>query len=109
MAAPQFLAERCSDRVMEAGTAGKWFRALDHARLMGVKPFYRVGDFYTVTSPNTGAIYEIRRHMGEAGVTYSCNCTAGQCGKVCWHKALVAALPYEGMLRREWKALGVQR
>lgn len=83
-----------------------WFRALDHARLTGVKPFWRVGDYYTVESPRSGNLYIVLRQMAGSRVVYRCNCPAGQSGKICWHKALVAALPYEGMLRREWQSLG---
>lgn len=76
-----------------------WFRALDHARLLGVKPCWRVGDYYTVDSPRSGQRYTVRRHRLEGHVTYSCDCTAAASGNVCWHKALVASLPYERWVR----------
>lgn len=46
-----------------------WFRALDHARLQGVKPTYAIGrDYYTVPSKRTGAIYRIDRLYGEEAI-----------------------------------------
>jgi hypothetical protein len=83
-------------------TIGRWVRALDHARLMDTKPFWRVGDFYTVRSPRTGETYEIRRAEAGRHLAYTCTCTAGKNGAVCWHKALVAALPGEKQRRLEW-------
>lgn len=76
-----------------------WFRALDHARLTGVKPFWRVGDYYTVDSPRAGDRYEIRRVLRKGVIAYTCTCRAAQTGNLCWHRALVAALPYEVKLR----------
>jgi hypothetical protein len=81
-----------------------WFRALDHARLTGVKPCWRVGDYYTVDSPRSGNRYKIHRLHGDSSIVYTCTCTASAAGKVCWHKALVAALPHEIRLRREAQA-----
>ena len=79
-----------------------WFRALDHARLQGVKPTYMIGkDYYTVPSKRTGELYRVDRINDGDEISYSCTCTAGVMGKVCWHKALVAALPYETKLRRQ--------
>lgn len=77
-----------------------WFRALDHARLVGVKPCWRIGDYYTVDSPRSGKRYTIRRYYTDLGWRYTCDCSASQSGWVCWHKALVASLPYEVRLRR---------
>ena len=77
-----------------------WFRALDHARLLDVKPFWRVGHYYTVDSPRTGQRYEVHRVLTPGHVGYDCTCTAYAAGKVCWHRALVAALPYESELRK---------
>jgi len=76
-----------------------WFRALDHARLTGVKPFWRVGDYYTVDSARSGARYTIKRVTYEGGIFYTCTCPAAHTGPVCWHRALVAALPYECAIR----------
>lgn len=79
-----------------------WFHALDHARLVGVKPMYiMAGDYYRVTSPRTGIRYTIRRHDAAGVIVYSCSCPACRAGNVCWHRALVMALPYEQRLRRE--------
>lgn len=87
-----------------AGSAqAAWFRALDHARLTGVKPFWRKGDYYTVTSPRQGDTYTVRRVVAGRHITYSCTCPAATGGKVCWHRALVAALPFEVALRTEWR------
>ena len=78
-----------------------WFRALDHARLTGAKPTYHLGkDYYTVLSPRAGDIYRVDPVITGCHLTYSCTCPASVSGKVCWHKALVAALPYE-KARRE--------
>ena len=77
-----------------------WFRARDHARLTGVKPFWRVGDFYTVDSPGSGKRYEVRREGRPGVLDYACTCPAYLAGKVCWHRALVASLPYEVALRK---------
>jgi hypothetical protein len=73
-----------------------WFRALERARLVGVKPTYHLGkDYYSVTSPRAGDVYEIRPVEVDGKITYSCTCPAGAKDLVCWHKALVAALPFE--------------
>lgn len=73
-----------------------WFRALERARLVGVKPTYHLGkDYYSVTSPRAGDVYEIRPVDVDGKSTYSCTCPAGGRDLVCWHKALVAALPFE--------------
>ncbi len=79
-----------------------WFRALDHARLTNVKPFWRAGDYYTIDSPGSGKRYEVRRLITARDVTYSCTCPAAAAGNVCWHRALVAALPYEQGLRHRF-------
>lgn len=87
---------------LSADRQAAWFRALDHARLQGVKPTYRIGhDDYRVTSKRTGEIYKICRFQEGGEIVYTCTCPAGVSGKVCWHKALVAALPYEVSLRRQ--------
>jgi hypothetical protein len=81
-----------------------WFRALDHARLTGVKPTYVMrDDCYRVTSPRTNQTYVIRRVGEERRITYTCTCPAAVAGNVCWHRALVMALPYEIRLRK-WGA-----
>jgi hypothetical protein len=81
-----------------------WFRALDRARLTGAKPTYCLGrDCYKVTSPRAGDVYVIT----PTGFGYSCTCQAGQKGMVCWHAALVAALPYECNRRAAHKAARV--
>jgi hypothetical protein len=81
-----------------------WFRALDHARSTGVKPWWRVGDYYTVDSPGTRKRYEIRRINTGHGFYYSCTCPGMDYNRVCWHRALVAALPYEVKLRQASEA-----
>jgi len=86
--------------------ARAWFRALDHGRLTGQQPFWRVGDYYTFTSKRTGELYRVDRVIRGRHMTYTCTCPAGTTGKVCWHKALVAALPREVTLRREWREPG---
>lgn len=86
-----------------------WFRALDHARLLGVKPTWRVGDYYTVDSPRNGDRYTIRRHRTRWNVYYTCTCPAGVAGAVCWHKALVAALPYEVNIRKHVRTNRTER
>jgi hypothetical protein len=80
-----------------------WFRALDHARLQGVKPTYCIaGDYYRVTSKRTGEIYRVDRISDGDEISYACTCQAGRVGHVCWHKALVAALPHEINLRKQF-------
>lgn len=77
-----------------------WFRALDHARLTGVKPTYNIaGDFYHVLSPRTGQRYIQHRHVHGERISWTCTCPAAMAGYVCWHRALVMALPYERALR----------
>ncbi len=76
-----------------------WFRALDHARSTGVLPHWHVGDYYSVTSPGSGKRYIIRRHGQPGHLEYRCECPAYSAGHVCWHRALVMALPYEVKLR----------
>ncbi len=85
-----------------------WFRALDRARLTGAKPTYCLGrDLYKVTSPRAGDVYLITPIADDSHVSYSCTCQAGQKGMVCWHAALVAALPYECNRRTAAKAARV--
>jgi hypothetical protein len=73
-----------------------WFRAIDHARLTGTKPLYNIaGDYYTVTSPRTSRRYIVRRVAHGTTRVYSCTCPAYLHAQVCWHRALVMALPYE--------------
>lgn len=77
-----------------------WFAALDHARLTGVKPTYNIaGDYYTVVSPRSQRRYVIWRYHHGRATHYTCSCPAAHSGKVCWHRALVMALPYERDLR----------
>lgn len=97
------------DGLAHGEQVGAWFRALDHARLAGVKPCWRVAGYYTVDSPRTGNRYTVRRMEGMKGIYYTCTCTASTAGKVCWHKALVAALPYEASLRGALKTTGEAR
>jgi hypothetical protein len=80
-----------------------WQRALDHARLSGIKPTWRVGDYYTVASTRTGEIYTIRRFPIGRYLHYSCSCPAGAALQICKHMAIVAALPHECRLRKEHK------
>lgn len=90
--------------MIESEQQQAWKRALDHARLVGLKPTWRVGDFYTVDSTrDPSKRYTIRRHTLGRHITYSCTCAAGMAGKVCQHAAVVAALPYECKLRRDHK------
>jgi hypothetical protein len=85
-----------------------WFRALDRARLTGAKPTYCLGrDCYKVTSPRAGDVYIITPITEGAHISYTCTCQAGQRGAVCWHAALVAALPYECNRRAAHKAARV--
>ena len=73
-----------------------WFRALDHARLTGVKPTYNIArDQYRITSPRSGATYVITRYQSGDRTHYACSCPTAYAGNVCWHRALVMALPYE--------------
>lgn len=79
-----------------------WFRALDHARSTGVKPLYNIAqDFYTVQSPRGMAIYFVVRDYEGRHTHWTCTCPAYYAGKVCWHRALVMALPYERTLRAQ--------
>ncbi len=78
-----------------------WFRALDHARLTGAKPTYSIAtDSYRITSPRAGDTYFIHPTDESGLLTYHCDCQAGMNGRVCWHAALVAALPGECSRRR---------
>jgi hypothetical protein len=73
-----------------------WFRALDHARMLGVKPTYHFNtDSYTVRSPRAGDVYAIHPCEVDGQLVYECECPAGSYGNACWHAALVAALPGE--------------
>jgi hypothetical protein len=85
-----------------------WFRALDRARLAGAKPTYSIAtDSYRVTSPRAGDVYHIHPVELEGHLTYECDCKAGESGKVCWHAALIAALPGECSRRRNHRATRV--
>lgn len=82
-----------------------WFRALDHARLTGAKPVYSIAtDSYRVTSPRAGDTYHVHPTDVDGLLTYHCDCPAGMNGRVCWHAALVAALPGEIRRRRTYNA-----
>ena len=79
-----------------------WFRALDHARLLGVVPTYNMaGDYYHVTSPTTGRIHVMRRYYIGATTHWTCSCPAAYHGQACWARALVMALPIEIARRKE--------
>jgi len=80
-----------------------WKLALRRAYLAGLKPFWRVGDYYTVDSTREpGQRYEVTRIYG-AAISYRCTCPAGIAGKICQHAAIVAALPAESRLREDYK------
>ena len=94
---PATATAQADDQVQDAVRALQlaWFKALDHARFVGVKPTWRVGDYYTVDSPS-GTRYTIRHLIEHGRITgYTCDCPAAMSHKVCWHRALVAALPGE--------------
>ncbi|HWE62892.1 MAG TPA: hypothetical protein VHB98_14355 [Chloroflexota bacterium] len=80
-----------------------WIRALDRARLLARrKPCYipRL-DAYRVHSDRTGNDYMVHPVEVDGRLTYHCDCAAGMQGLVCWHAALIAALPYECERRRQ--------
>lgn len=79
-----------------------WFRALDHARLLGVVPTYNIaGDYYHVTSPTSGRYHRMRRYYIGATTHWTCSCPAAYHGQACWARALVMALPIEIARRKE--------
>jgi hypothetical protein len=80
-----------------------WFRALDRARLTGAKPTYSIAtDSYRVVSPARATPTTSTQLDGR--LTYECSCKAGEHGQVCWHAALIAALPGECSRRRAYRA-----
>ena len=82
-----------------------WVRALDRAKSVATaKPVYTpaIGTYRVVGS--TGTAYTVIPMQAGRRVDYSCTCTAGTRGLVCWHKALVAACPIETARRNKAKA-----
>jgi hypothetical protein len=74
-----------------------WIRALDRARLVSTrKPTYVISlDAYRVYSARADAEYMVHPVEVDGVLTYECECAAVANGNVCWHAALIAALPYE--------------
>lgn len=74
-----------------------WIRALDRARLVATrKPTYCCGkDHFKVYSERAGNTYTVCPVLDDGELTYHCDCQAGMNGQICWHAALVAALPQE--------------
>jgi hypothetical protein len=74
-----------------------WIRALDRARLVSTcKPTYVIAlDAYKVYSARADAQYMVHPVEVDGELTYHCDCRAGMEGSVCWHAALIAALPFE--------------
>jgi hypothetical protein len=79
-----------------------WIRALDRARLVSTrKPTYVIAlDAYRVHSDRADVDYMIHPVEVDGHLTYECSCKAGESGQVCWHAALIAALPGEVSRRR---------
>jgi hypothetical protein len=95
-----------------AGTAairaahGPWRRALARARAIATdQPWYipRL-DAYRVHSDRSGNDYMVHPVETDGVLTYHCDCAAGMHGLVCWHAAMVAALPHERERRRMHRA-----
>jgi len=74
-----------------------WIRALDRARLVSThKPTYSPSrDSYRVYSAHAEKEYHVYPVELDGHLTYECDCKAGERGLVCWHAALIAALPGE--------------
>lgn len=83
-----------------------WIRALDRARLVSTtKPTYMPQyDAYRVYSARAGAEYHVHPVEVDGVLTYECECAAAAHGNVCWHAALIAALPYECARRANHRA-----
>jgi hypothetical protein len=83
-----------------------WIRALDRARLVSTrKPTYMPQlDAYRVYSARADAEYRVSPVEVDGVLTYECECAAGANGNVCWHAALIAALPYEVRRRASHRA-----
>jgi hypothetical protein len=66
---------------------------LDRARLVATEALIYVPthDLFVVHSDHSDNDYTVSRQ----GNCYTCDCQAGEKAMVCWHKALVAALPVE--------------
>ena len=82
-----------------------WVRALDRAKATATaKPVYTpaIGTYRVIGS--TGTAYTVIPMQAGRRVDYSCTCTAGTRGLVCWHKALCAACPIEVSRRNKAKA-----
>jgi hypothetical protein len=59
-------------------------------------PLYHLGrDYYSVYSARAGNTYDVYPVEVDGQLTYECNCRSAERGLVCWHAALIAALPYE--------------
>jgi hypothetical protein len=83
-------------------TQNPWIRALDRARALATQqPWYipRL-DAYRVHSDRSGNDYMVHPTEVDGVLTYHCDCTAGMYGLVCWHAAMIAALPHEHQRRR---------
>ncbi len=83
-----------------------WIRALHRARLVSTrKPTYVIRlDAYRVHSDRAGNDYMVHPVEVDGQLTYHCDCQAGMNGMVCWHAALIAALPGECRRRRTHRA-----
>ena len=82
-----------------------WVRALDRAKATATaKPVYTpaIGTYRVIGS--TGTAYTVIPMQAGRRVDYSCTCTAGTRGLICWHKALCAACPIETARRNRAKA-----
>lgn len=79
-----------------------WIRALERAGTLATSsPWYipRL-DAYRVHSDRSGNDYMVHPNEVDGILTYHCDCTAGMFGLVCWHAAMIAALPSERARRR---------
>jgi len=79
-------------RTTLAPTQHAWLRALAKAQALHVVPRQLGNGFYLVRGG--GTLYTVRR-LDRDSEHYACNCPAGLRGKVCYHQAAVANLPYE--------------
>src|SRR5579862_8491500 len=83
-----------------------WIRALDRARLVATrKPVYCCGrDHFKVYSERADNTYLVCPVLDDGQLTYHCDCAAGLQRLICWHAALVAALPQEIARRARHRA-----
>ena len=97
-----------ADKVAVGGLErNAWIRALARARQVARRrPCYIARlDAYHVHSDNSGNDYMVHPVEVDGHLTYHCECVAGMHGLVCWHAALVAALPVERERRRLHRSL----